>query len=453
MNNSFQQEPSIPIRGRIEKLKLPSTIMEMERRLQIYLPPTYDEQSTRCYPVLYVHYGQRIFEPQRPGNETWQLHRLVEALFAEERIEEMIIVGIVAERATVGSDYYHYAVPFPEAALGGFTFEAFIVQELKPFIDGHYRTLPEREHTAMIGASGSAVGAYLIACHHPQVFGKIGLLSPLTYSLHEKHWLYPTPLPKYNGLLWLGMGDAEGDYTIEVNDLVNALLAAGFQPGVDFFYTLTPDAGHDDIYWADQIIHPLLLFWGRHSVTPAERIGRAIAVELSGSDQIGVQGKPLGVNPWVQHETGFCMTALTGEYNMAQPQILAHQPYNRLYGLATGESAVTFTFGGVSATRTYYVKPTLSDTVCLHLRAHTPPETPDTEQIWFGMYALTRVSTNRYEGHFVFPRNFALCSLFSWGMRKFEQKADGSPAPYRLLRATEDATIDYTIERWGGLDA
>jgi hypothetical protein len=335
---------------------------------------------------------------------------------------------------------------------GGFTFEAFIVQELKPFIDGHYRTLSEREHTTMIGISGSAVGAYLIACHHPQVFGKIGLLSPLTYSLHEKRWLYPTPLPKYDGQLWLGMGDAESDFTIAVNDLVDALLAEGFQAGVDFFYTLTPNAGHDDSYWANQIIHPLLLFFGKRGATPAERVGRAVAVELSGSEQLGVQGAPLLVNPYVQYETGFCMTALTGEYSMAQPQLLTAQPYNRLYGLAAGESAVTFTFDGVTATRTYDVKSALSDMVHLHLRAHTPAETPDTEQIWFGIYPLTRVNAALYEGHFVFPRNFALYALFSWGMRKFEQCADGSPRPNRLLRATADATIDYTIERWSGLN-
>jgi enterochelin esterase-like enzyme len=452
MSNSLQQTSSIPMRGRIEKQKLTSTLMAMERRLQIYLPPSYDAQPERHYPVLYVHYGQHIFEPHRPGDEAWHLHRLLEALFAADRIEELIVVGIAAERATVHRDYCHYVPAFQGAELGGMLFESFIVQELKPWIDNTYRTLLDRKQTAMVGASNSAAATYNIAQRHPDIFGKIGLLSPIVYSFCDKQWLYPTPLPKYEGVLWVGMGDAEGDYTFEVRDLLDALWAQGFQPGLDLFYTLTPDAGHYDIAWGSQVLHPLLLFFGKAGATPAEQIDRAIAVDLLGDTLIGISSNPLVINPLIHYDSGLALTALTGNYTIAQPQILAVRARNYLYGLAQGESSLTFTIDEVTATRHYRVMPTVPDLVHLHLRAHVPPETPDQEQIYLLHLPLTRTSKCLYEGFHTFPRNFALSGLFSWEMRKFEQRADGSLAPYRLLRATEDATIDYTIERWSGLD-
>lgn len=453
MNNSLPQIPSIPMRGRIEKLKLTSALMAMERRLQIYLPPSYDEAPARRYPVLYVHYGQHIFEPQRPGDDAWHLHRLLESLFAADRIKEIIVVGIAAERATLHKDYCHYIPAFQGAEPGGSIFETFIVHELKPFIDSTYHTLQDRENTGMIGASNSAVATYNIAQRNPAIFGQIGLLSPLAYSFHEHQWLYPTPLPKYDGLLWLGMGDAEGDYTIEVRDLIGALLEQGFQPGVDFFYTLTPDVGHHDIAWGAQVLHPLLLFFGKSGTTPAERMGRAIAVELLGDTLIGIDSNPLVINPLVHYDSGLALTAMTGNYTIAQPQILAVRAHNCLYGLAQGESSLTFTIDEATATRCYRVLPTVPDLVHLHLRVHVPPETPDQEQIYLLHLPLTRTNKHLYEGFHTFPRNFALSGLFSWEMRKIEQCIDGSPRPYRLLRATEDATIDFTIERWSGLDA
>jgi hypothetical protein len=177
-----------------------------------------------------------------------------------------------------------------------------------------------------------------------------------------------------------------------------------------------------------------------------------MAVELLGDNIMGVAGQTLHVNPLVHYDSGFCMTAFSGEYRVANPELLFVQPYNRLCGLMEGESDVTFTFDGLRATRRYQIVPGLSDVVHLHLRAYTPPESPDFPQIWFSRYPLMRTSRSCYEGFYTFPRGFALRAVFSWDMRKFERCADGSPRPYRLLCAREDATIDCTIECWGGLD-
>jgi predicted alpha/beta superfamily hydrolase len=61
---------------------------------------------------------------------------------------------------------------------------AFIAEVLKPWIDGHYRTRPDRAHTAIMGSSmGGLISTYAIS-RYPQVFGKAGIFSPA-------YWLAP----------------------------------------------------------------------------------------------------------------------------------------------------------------------------------------------------------------------------------------------------------------------
>lgn len=454
-SNAQSEAPSAPMRGHIEKLKLTSAIMGMERRLQIYLPPSYHKMPTRRYPVLYMHFGQRIFEPQRPGDDAWQVHRLMEKLLDANQIEEVIVVGIAAERTTLVSEYSHSAIETEAEARILQGFEAFILQELKPFIDSTYRTLSGAEHTAMIGASASTTITYMIAQRNPSIFGKIGLLSPMSYSLDTRTWLYPMPFPKYQGMLWIGIGEMEGQHTFDTRAFVDVLLASGFAPGVDFFYTLTPNAGHHDLAWGEQMLYPLLLFFGRNrqSVNDADswlqtRIGSPIAVELLGDDQIGVDGQPLVVNLLVQYDSGFKMTVLDGTYHVTPTNVVNAQMDGRLYGLQMGSAEVWVEIDGLTATRQYHVVPNLPDQVELQLCVHVPDTTPDVAKIYFNILALDKTDTQCFSGRYILPRGFTLADRFSWDMRKFELDRDGAPIPRRILCANTDCAIEYTIERW-----
>lgn len=61
---------------------------------------------------------------------------------------------------------------------------AFVVDVLKPWIDQHYRTLPDRRHTAIMGSSmGGLISTYAIS-RYSQVFGGAGIFSPA-------YWLAP----------------------------------------------------------------------------------------------------------------------------------------------------------------------------------------------------------------------------------------------------------------------
>lgn len=63
------------------------------RDLIVYLPPGYDEETSRRYPVLYMQDGQHLFDGSGIGME-WQMDEIAERLIAAGQIEPVIIVGI-----------------------------------------------------------------------------------------------------------------------------------------------------------------------------------------------------------------------------------------------------------------------------------------------------------------------------------------------------------------------
>ncbi len=75
-----------------------SEILENSRKLFIYLPPGYESNSYQKYPVLYMHAGQRLFEPVIKNDESWNVHKTTDMLIYEGKIQEIIIVGIAHKK-------------------------------------------------------------------------------------------------------------------------------------------------------------------------------------------------------------------------------------------------------------------------------------------------------------------------------------------------------------------
>jgi S-formylglutathione hydrolase FrmB len=57
--------------------------------------------------------------------------------------------------------------------------EGFLVQELVPYIDANFRTLPSRESRGIMGMWMGAYGAIRLAMRHPEVFGSVYGMHPV----------------------------------------------------------------------------------------------------------------------------------------------------------------------------------------------------------------------------------------------------------------------------------
>jgi predicted alpha/beta superfamily hydrolase len=161
--------------------EIPSAILGKPRRIHIYVPPSYEKDAKRRYPVLYIHDGQNAFSTAGPGAAfgwgPWDFDKTADRLIAEQKIEPIIMVAIDCSNER----YKEYRGP------GAWTktndsphydrYERFLIEELKPKIDREYRTKKTAKDTGTIGSSMGGVVSLALAWQNPKVFGKAASLS------------------------------------------------------------------------------------------------------------------------------------------------------------------------------------------------------------------------------------------------------------------------------------
>ena len=123
-----------------------SNFVPYRRDLVVYLPPNYEHSESR-YPVLYLHDGQNLFDPETAyvRGMDWKVDETAEALIRSGEIEPLIIVGIY----NTGKHRIEEYTPTRDRKLGGGHAELYgrmLVEELKPFIEARYRTLRDAHH-------------------------------------------------------------------------------------------------------------------------------------------------------------------------------------------------------------------------------------------------------------------------------------------------------------------
>lgn len=161
--------------------EIPSAHLGKPRRIHIYLPPSYDKEARRKYPVLYVHDGQNAFSTAGPhaafGWGSWELDKTVDRLIAQKKMAEIIMVAIDCST----NRYKEYRGPAGWTR-GGESgpyqqYERFLIEELKPKIDREYRAKKTARDTGTLGSSMGGVVSVALGWDHPKTFGKIASLS------------------------------------------------------------------------------------------------------------------------------------------------------------------------------------------------------------------------------------------------------------------------------------
>ena len=232
-----------PRRGTLERLD------EFSRPITIYLPPGYERGETR-YPVLYMHDGQNLFEPERafiPGQH-WRLDEAADAAISDRVAEPMIIVGVDHGGAARIDEYTPTRDESRQGGGKAAEYARMLVEELKPLIDTRYRT--RRDDTATAGSSlGGLVSLYL-GLAHPDIFRRVGAMSPSVWwdrrAILEFVDRFQGPRPR----IWLDVGGREGRDTLrDVRLLRDRLLRKGWSDA-DLHYEEDPRGDHSERAWA-----------------------------------------------------------------------------------------------------------------------------------------------------------------------------------------------------------
>jgi len=145
--------------GRAECLSLASRILGHRVAYCTILPPSYESETSRRYPILYFLHGIGENEQMLAGSGGLNL---VLDLWEQHQIGECLIVTPAAD-----SSFYI------NSRDGRVRYEDFFLQELMPYIEHRYRTRRGRASRAIGGISMGGYGALHLAFRHPELFGSI----------------------------------------------------------------------------------------------------------------------------------------------------------------------------------------------------------------------------------------------------------------------------------------
>ncbi len=240
----------------IETHNLYSPQLLRDRTIRVWLPKGY-KRSKKRYPVLYMHDGQNLFEPETAAFRDWKIPLRMESL---PESHQVIIVGIDNGEERRIDEY----APYPKGTQGGGEgdlYMEFIIETIKEFVDYSYRTFPFREATAIAGSSLGGLISMYAGLKYGEYFSKIGILSPAL-------WYNPQVMKLAENAQW-----KDQYYYIAGSKLESSMMPMSIQNaywglknnGYDdrkIYHAIRDKGRHNELFWSKEFTYMMQWFYG-----------------------------------------------------------------------------------------------------------------------------------------------------------------------------------------------
>jgi predicted alpha/beta superfamily hydrolase len=231
--------------------------------------------------------GQNLFDQALSYAGEWQVDETMEML-SREGIEA-IVVGV----PNAGVHRIDEYGPFKDQRLRkggrGDWYVAFLANTVKPLIDRDFRTMPEREHTGVLGSSmGGLISLYAFFCRS-EVFGFAGVMSPSLWFAQGAIFHYVQQAAARPGRIHLDIGTHEGHdtrlvagtlstytsrYLASAHRMRDLLDRKGYRLDCDLQYQEEEEATHNEAAWARRLPSALRFLLARYQ-RPVEHLAAA----------------------------------------------------------------------------------------------------------------------------------------------------------------------------------
>ncbi len=244
------------------------------RHIDVWLPPSYWKSPHRRYSVIYMQDGQNLFNPANSFlGIDWGVDETLARLEEEEDLSA-IVVAIwnspdrileymplrPLELMPKGRALDRFQERFGQKPISD-AYLRFLTEEVKPFIDGRYRTLPEVRKTFIMGSSMGALVSLYALCEYPNVFGGAACLSTSWTVAGRLIIPYLRMILPRAGLHRLyfdyGIEARIGRYETYQREVGRIALRKGYVRDVDLLIERFPEAEHSEVAWRERVDIPL----------------------------------------------------------------------------------------------------------------------------------------------------------------------------------------------------
>ena len=247
-------------------LDMPQYNDSRKRTIRIWLPDGYEADSEKRYPVIYMHDGQNLFDRYTSFSGEWEIDESLGAMM-DGGYEGSIVVGIDNSDDRLNE----YSPSWPRSSGGsayiqnpsGEKYAQFVTQTVKPYIDAHFKTNPNREATGIGGSSMGGVISFYMALAYPEVFGYALLFSTAMWVYQSEvtaTFLDFVSIASFSVFprLYLYAGGLEPDVTPYVESIRSSLIIRGY-PEANIAWHVDQSHGHNESAWAHYF--PIAFRW------------------------------------------------------------------------------------------------------------------------------------------------------------------------------------------------
>jgi enterochelin esterase-like enzyme len=173
---AFYDVQDVP-HGEIRSILYKSKSNGVVRQLTVYVPPGYDDNPNKRYPVLYLLHG--FANDHQSWHRYGRANDILDNLNAKGEIDPFLVVMPLGYGgAHVNGD--DTGIPAQDAGqFGGDMklYERDILEDIIPMIDHKYRTIADRDHRAIAGFSMGGGQTALFGMGNLDTFSYIGIMS------------------------------------------------------------------------------------------------------------------------------------------------------------------------------------------------------------------------------------------------------------------------------------
>ena len=331
--------------GRLVKWESMDSSHVAPRTIRILLPEGYD-QSDQSYPVIYMHDGQNLFDPDLGyGGQEWGVDEVLHEGMRSKSLRAAIIVGI-DNTALRGSEYLPQKVferlppqiqttimkrwktsPLSDAYLN------FIVSELKPAIDKDFRTLSDKDNSYIMGSSMGGLISLYAQTEYPDVFGASASLSTHWPSTHPEQvkpyrkaimrawedYLQSVNFNPDRSRVYTDQGTEFLDsfYGPYARDFEAIMKKRGFASPAKFSSQVFPKTTHNEAAWRKRLMTPLRFLLEKKVVASGSLvIEKDMPSKLAGSHTVWIWLPP-GYDP--DSKNRYSVLYMTDGQNLFDP--------------------------------------------------------------------------------------------------------------------------------------